>query len=91
MVKLNRESKTQYFDNIKTSKISKPFWDKCKPYFSNKHAHGDSKIIIIDKENLVTNKNEVAKKETLLLNNNEIAKTLNNHFSETVEKVNIFK
>ena len=51
VVKLNRESKTQYFDNIQTTKNSKPFWDKCKPYFSNKHAHGDSKIILIEKEN----------------------------------------
>ena len=77
--------------NIQTSKTSKPFWDKCKPYFSNKHAHGDSKIILIEKENIITNKNEVVQKETLLVNNDEIAKTLNNHFSETVEKLNTFK
>ena len=67
------------------------FWDKCKPYFSNKHAHGDSKTILIEKENIITNKNEVVQKETLLVNNDEIAKTLNNHFSETVEKLNTFK
>ena len=91
VVKLNRESKTQYFDNIQTTKNSKPFWDKCKPYFSNKHAHGDSKIILIEKENIIINKNEVVRKETLLVNNDEIAKTLNNHFSETVEKLNTFK
>ena len=91
MVTLNRESKTQYFDNIQTSKNSKPFWDKCKPYFSNKHAHGDSKIILIKKENIIINKNVVAQKETLLVNNDEIAKTLNNHFSGTVEKLNTFK
>ena len=91
MVKLNRESKTKYFDNIQTSKNSKPFWDKCKPYFSNKHAHGDSKIILIEKENIIINKNEVVRKETLLVNNDEIAKALNNHFSETVEKLNTFK
>ena len=30
-------------------------------------------------------------KETLLVNNDEIAKTFNNHFSETVEKLNTFK
>ena len=30
-------------------------------------------------------------KETLLVNNDEIAKTFNNHFSETVEKLNKFK
>ena len=91
VVKLNRESKTQYFDNIQTTKNSKPFWDKCKPYFSNKHAHGDSKIILIEKENIIINKNEVVRKEILLVNNDEIAKALNNHFSETVEKLNTFK
>ena len=91
VVKLNRESKTQYFDNIQTFKNSKSFWDKCKPYFSNKHAHGDSKITLIEKKNIITNKNEVAQKETLLVNNEEIAKTLNNHFAETVEKLSTFK
>ena len=91
VVKLNRESKTQYFDNTQPSKHSKPFWDKCKPYFSNKHAHGDSKIILIEKENIITNKNEVVQKETLLVNYDEIAKTLDNHFSETVKKLNTFE
>ena len=78
MVKLNRGSKTKY----KT---------RHKPYFSNKHAHGDSKIILIEKKNIITNKNEVVQKETLLVNNDEIAKAFNNHFSETVKKLNIFK
>ena len=91
VVKLNRESKAQYFDNIQTSKNSKPFLDKCKPYFSNKHAHGDSKIILIEKENIITKKNEVVQKKTLLVNNDEIARTLNNHFSETAEKLNTLK
>ena len=80
VVRLNRESKTKYFDKIQTSKNWKPFWDKYKLYFSNKHAHGDSKIILIEKENIITNKNEAAQKETLLVNNDEIAKTFNNHF-----------
>ena len=30
----NRDSKLRYFDNIKTLKNSKPFWNECKPYFS---------------------------------------------------------
>ena len=30
-VKLNTESKTQYFDNIQTTKNSNYFWDNCKP------------------------------------------------------------
>ena len=52
VVKLNRETKLQYFNNLEKSKNSKPFWDKCRPYFSNKHAHGDSKIILTEKKKL---------------------------------------
>ena len=47
LAKLNRDSKLNYFDNIETSKNSKSFWNECKPYCSSKHAHGDSKIILI--------------------------------------------
>ena len=47
---LNKDAKLRYFDNIETSKTSKPFWNECKTYFSNKHAHGDSKIILIEKK-----------------------------------------
>ena len=75
VVKLGREIKTQYYDNIQTSKYSKPFWDKCQPCFSNKHAHGDSEVILVEKENIITHKNEAVQKEPLLVNNNEIAKT----------------
>ena len=87
-VKLNRDSKLCYFDNIETSKNSKPCWNECKPYFSNKHAHGDSKIILIEKEEITNNSNEVIKKETLLVNNDEIANTFHKHFAETVETYN---
>ena len=91
VVKLNRESKTQYFHDTQVSKSSNAFWDKCKPYFSNKRARDDSKNIFIEKENIITKKDEVVQNETLLVNNDEIAKTLNNHCSETVEKLNTFK
>ena len=59
---------------------SKPFWNECKLYFSNKHAHGDCKIILIEKEK-INNSNEVIKKETLPVKNNEIARTFNKHFA----------
>ena len=85
-VKLNKETKVMYFNNLDTSKNSKPFWDKCRPYFSNKRAHRDSKIILIEKEEITTNTNEIVEKETLLVNNDEIAKAFNKHFVETVEK-----
>ena len=88
VVKLNRDSKLRYFHNIETSKNLKPFWNVCKPYFSNKHAHGDSEIILIENEKITNNSNEVIKKETLLVSNDEIAKTFNKHFAETVETLN---
>ena len=91
VAKLNRDPKLRYFDNIEISKNSKPFWNECKPYFSNKHAHGDSKIILIEKEEITNNSNEVIKKETLLVKNDEIAKTFNKHFAETVETLNTFE
>ena len=55
--KLNSATKLQDFNNLETSKNSKPFWDKCRPYFSNKHAHGNSKLILIEKEETITNTN----------------------------------
>ena len=91
VVKLNRDTKLQYFNNLETSKNSKPFWDKCGSYFSNKHPHGDSKIILLEKGDIFTNTNAIVEKETLLVNNNEIAKTFNKHFVETVEKLNTFE
>ena len=90
VVRLNRETKLHYFNNLETSKNSKPFWDKCRPYFSKKHAHGDSKIILIEKEEITTNTNDIVQKETLLVNNDEIPKTFNQHFAEMVEKLNTF-
>ena len=60
-------------------------------YFSNKCARGDSKIILIEKEKITNNSNEVIKKKTLLVNNNETAKTFNKHFTEIVETLNIFE
>ena len=52
IIKLNRKTKLHYFNNLEATKNSKPFWDKCRPYFSNKHVHSDSKIILIEKEKL---------------------------------------
>ena len=91
VVKLNKDSTLRYFDNIETSKNSKIIWNEYKPYFSKKHAHGDSKIILIEKEDTTNNSNEVIKKETLLVNNDEIAKTFDKHFAETVKTLNTFE
>ena len=73
------------------SKNSKPFWNKCKPCFSNKHAHGESKIILIEKENVTLTSNEIVENEKLIVKNDEIAKIFSKNFSETVDKLNIFE
>ena len=91
VVKLNRDTRLHYFNNLETLKNPKPFWDKCRPYFSNKHVHGDSKIILIEKEEITKNTNEIVEKETLLVNSDEIAKTFSKHFEETVEKLSTFE
>ena len=32
--KLNKIIKLEYFNNLKLGKDNKPFWEKCKPYFT---------------------------------------------------------
>ena len=39
---------------------SKPFWETCKPYFSNKGIKTSWNIILSDKEGLILKKIEVA-------------------------------
>ena len=51
VVKLNKNCKKWFFDNLETKNDSKPFWDKCKPYFSNKYFKGDSDIMLIERMN----------------------------------------
>ena len=90
VVRLNKERRIEYFENLETSKNFKPFWNKCKPYFSNKRAHGVSKIILIEKENITLTSNKV-ENEKLIVKSNETTKIFNEHFSETVDKLNIFE
>ena len=35
LVQLNKKAKLEYFNSFDSSQVSKPFWVKCKPYFSN--------------------------------------------------------
>ena len=53
VVKLNKEHKKEYFENLNVATNSKPFWDKCKPYFSNKRAKGDSNMMLIGKDDVL--------------------------------------
>ena len=49
VVSLNSQSKSEYF-KVSNTESSRPFCETCKPYFSNKHTRGDSKIMLIEND-----------------------------------------
>ena len=75
--KLNKQFKKEYFDDIEDNTVSKKFWNKCKPYFSNKYGTGDSKILLIENEEII---NESAK----------VVNVLHSNFETVTESLNLF-
>ena len=61
---------------VKTT--TKPFWKTCKPYLSNKHSHGGSKITLIENDRII-------------FENNKIAKTFNTYFESVTDSLNLFE
>ena len=49
----NSQTKSGYFNKISNSESSRPFWDTFRPYCSNKHARGDSIIMLIEKDKII--------------------------------------
>ena len=78
VVKINNECKREYFDKLNVKTTTKPFWKTCKPYFSNKHSHGGSKITLIENDRIISE-------------NNKIAKTFNTYFESVTDSLNIFE
>ena len=60
VVKLNSQCKKDHFDRLNPEKGSKPFWKSCKPYFSNKHSFGESKIALSENGEFLTENNKIA-------------------------------
>ena len=77
VVKLNKKHKKEYFENLNVATNSKPFWDKCKPYFSNKHEKGDFNIMLIEKDEI-------------LLKNKKIADVFNSYFDSVTDSLDLF-
>ena len=63
VVSLNRKSKLDYFNSISSSK---------RPYFSKKHAVGDSKIMLTENDKMT-------------LDNEPVSEKFNNYFSQIVD------
>ena len=76
VVQLNKKAKLEYSNNIDSSQESKPFWVKCKPYFSNKHSKADADIILHEKGDII-------------FKNKEIANTFNEYFGSIVESLDL--
>ena len=55
VVNLNKEAKLQYFNNYDSTN-TKPFWENCKPYFSNKHSKADTVIMLSENIDLILKK-----------------------------------
>ena len=77
VVKLNKKHKKEYFENLNVTANLNSFWDKCKPYFSNKHAKDDSNVILIEKDEI-------------LLKNKKIADVLNSYFDSVTDSLDLF-
>ena len=78
MVKTNNECKREYFDKLYVKTTTKPFSITCKPYFSNKHSHGCSKLTLIENDRII-------------YENNKIAKTFNMYFESVTDSLNLFE
>ena len=76
VVNLNKEAKLQYFNNYYSTN-TKPFWENCKPYFSNKHSKVDTDIIL-------------SKNRNLILKNDKIGNTFNDDFGSVIKNMNLY-
>ena len=77
VVKLNNQSKQEHFDTLNTFLDSKPFWKSCRPYFSNKHSFGGSKIALNEGGEILTEKMK-------------ITKTFNSYFKSVTDSLELF-
>ena len=78
VVEVNNECKTEYFDELNVKTATTPFWKTWKPYFSNKHLQGGSKIRLIENDRIVSE-------------NNKIAKTFNTYSESVTDSLNLFE
>ena len=75
VVNLNKEAKLEYLRKYE-SNDNKPFWVRCKPYFTNKHSKADIDIMLSENRQLI-------------LKNKEIANTFNDHFGSIVDNLGL--
>ena len=60
VVGLNKQAKFKIFNKLDCKNDTKPFWDKYKPYFSNKNSRGDTNIMLKEKEEILLKSDVIA-------------------------------
>ena len=78
VVSLNRQAKSKYFNEDSNTESARTFLETCKPYFSNEHARGDSKIMFIENDKM-------------LLKNEEVAKEFNQYFGHITDSLDLYE
>ena len=78
IVHLNKDRKYSYFSNLDIRKESKPFWNACKPYFTNKHSGDNTSIMVVEKEELIYSEKK-------------IFSIFNAYFGNIVQSLNLFQ
>ena len=76
-VNLNKKEKKKFLNSLSIENDSKPFWETCKPCFSNKGIKTSGKIILSDKG--------------LILKETEVAREFNIHFQSIASSLELFK
>ena len=78
VVSLNCQAKSEYFNEVSNFKSSRPLWDSSEPYFPNKHAREDSKIMLLGKDKM-------------LKKNEEVAKEFNQYYGHIPDSLNLYE
>ena len=60
VTKLNKIAKLEWFNNLKLGKDNRPFWEKCKPYFTDKHSKADTDITLNENKELLLKDKDIA-------------------------------
>ena len=77
VVKLTKNCKKEFFDNLEIKNNFKSFWDKYKLYFSSRHSKGDCDILLIEKD--------------VLLKDKKIADVFNSYFQSITDSLDVFE
>ena len=78
VVNVNKKKKKKFLNSFSIGNGSKPFWETCKPYFSNKAMKISGNIILSDKKGLI-------------LKEIEVRREFNIHFQSITSSLGLFK